>query len=282
MSAPAWIVDAVAAGNAPEPTSLARVAIAPAPSTRDTAAETPDGLVMTPTAARIVEGLQLAQMLADVAVIYGAPGVGKSTAAQHYARTGCAVWYVVAHPGNAGVVPLLEDVCAALAIPRQNGAAELHRAIVYYAERADATGLLDARPGLLIVDEAQHASADALEALRSIHDAAGVGLALIGNRDLYARIMGGKEAAKLDGLRARIGRRVHLEGSSEGDAAALADVWGVSAAGGRKVLAEACAAEGGLRHAVKVLRLASLRARAAGRKRTDADLRAAWSEIGGA
>ena len=246
----------------------------------------PDSWIETPTLRRVVAALAIAREMGDVVAIYGAQGVGKTSAALAYTSSvpcsapdplpNACVWYVAAHPAIAGVVPLLKAVCDAVAAcptDRAAGAAELHEA---------AARRVESRKGLLIVDEAQHLTAAALEQLRAIHDASGVGLALIGNRDLYARLVGGKGSTDLDGLRARIGRRLNIDASTPEDAAALADAWGVTSSAGRKLLRDICASAGGLRSAVKALRLADLCAKTEVRPRTDADLRAAWGELGGA
>jgi len=226
--------------------------------------------IETPTAARIVASLAFAQATADVAVIYGAGGVGKTCTAFHYAGDVPNAWHAVMTPATSGVVPALEEVCAALGIPPSNGAAPLHRSIV---RRIAGSG------GLLIVDEAQHLQPAALDQLRSIHDAAGVGLALLGSRDIYMRMVGGDTSAALDRLRSRVGRRLPLTSTTAEDTAALAEAWGISAAGSRKLLTDIGAKSGGLRAVAKALRLAALHA--AGRALTEADLRAAWRELGG-
>lgn len=250
----------------------------------------PESWVETPTLRRVMAALAIAREMGDVVAIYGAQGVGKTSAALAYAervnprptsssmvlQREAKAWYVAAHPAIAGVVPLLRAICEVLGagvMDRAAGAAELHDALVR---------LTGNRHGLLMVDEAQHLTAAALEQLRALHDASGVGLALVGNRDLYSRLVGGKTSTELDGLRARIGRRLNIEASTPEDAGALADAWGVTTASGCKILAEICASAGGLRSAVKALRLADLRANTEARGRTDADLRAAWGELGGA
>ncbi|NCT66366.1 MAG: AAA family ATPase [Rhodanobacteraceae bacterium] len=241
------------------------------PSAAPAAVAPPADWIETPTAARIVAALAFAQATSDVAVIYGAGGVGKTCTARHYAADMANAWHAIMTPATAGVVPALEEVCAALGIPPSNGAAPLHRSIV---KRVAGTG------GLLIVDEAQHLAPAALDQLRSIHDAAGIGVALLGSRDVYARLVGGDTAATLDRLRSRVGRRLHLTATTADDTAAVAAARGIGTADARKTLAEIGAKAGGLRGVAKVLRLASLHA--AGRALTDADLRAAWRELGGA
>ncbi|MDN5924618.1 MAG: ATP-binding protein, partial [Xanthomonadales bacterium] len=166
-----------------------RVNLVASPPPRNIATDLAES-VKTPTMLSIMTALAVAREMADIIVVYGAPGVGKTTSALAYLsaqfsqcnaveqRTqpvDAPVGYVAAHPAVAGVVPLLKYVCDALGvggIDRASGAAELHTAIVRR---------LTGQRCLLIVDEAQHLSGAALEQLRAIHDAAGVALALMGN-----------------------------------------------------------------------------------------------------
>lgn len=227
--------------------------------------------VETPTATRIMGALSYAQALPDIAVVYGGSGIGKTCAARQYASTGVHVWMATMTPATSGVVPALEEVCAAVGIPAANGAAPLHRAIV---QRVTGTG------GLLIVDEAQHLTPAALEQLRGIHDAGGIGLALLGSRDLHTRMAGGEAAATLERLRARIGRKLSLTASTASDAEAMAEACGVPIGAARKLLGEVATKAGGLRSVAKLLRVATLHSSSAA-PFTEANLRAVWRDLAG-
>lgn len=66
--------------------------------------------------------------------------------------------------------------------------------------------------GLLIVDEAQHLSAGAIDQLRAVHDRAEVGLALLGNEEVWSRIDGGgrKAQAQLNDTQSERSQQVEL------------------------------------------------------------------------
>ncbi|WP_162860581.1 AAA family ATPase [Pseudothauera hydrothermalis] len=228
------------------------------------------GFVATPTAARVLAALAYAQMASDVAVIYGAAGVGKTLAVTEYARTRPAVWVAVMTPGHAGVTACLEEVAAAVGVKDcPQSPARIHREIV---ARVRETG------GLIVVDEAQHLSVAALDALRSIHDAAGVGLALVGNEMLYTRMTGGVRAAYLDRLFSRIGKRVRLARAQDADIEAVARAAGAEA--WREVM-EIGRGHGALRAAVKVIRLARMMAQAAGEAMAASHVAAARRDLEG-
>jgi hypothetical protein len=126
-------------------------------------------------------------------------------------------------PGHAGVTAALEEVALAVGLrDMPQSPARIHREVV---ARLKGTG------GLVVVDEAQHLSVAALDALRSIHDAAGVGLALVGNDLVYGRMVGNR-AAYLDRLFSRIGKRVRISGATQADIEAVAR----AAGGGRRAV----------------------------------------------
>lgn len=228
--------------------------------------------VATPSSERVLAALNYAQIAGDIAVIYGGAGLGKTSSVEQYRRQSPNVWVATMSPCTAGAVPALEEVADALGIEISNGAARLQRAIIKRMRGS---------MGLLVVDEAQHLSVAALDAMRSLHDATGLGLALVGNETVYARMTGGNRAAYLDRLYSRIGKRVYLTRSTGGDIDALVDAWGVSVSGCRKLLKEIAVKPGGLRGLTKVLRLASMFAVAAGREMTCDDINAAWRDLGG-
>jgi DNA transposition AAA+ family ATPase len=226
--------------------------------------------VTTPLAERCLAALGYAQMAGDIAVIYGAAGLGKTTAAREYARRYPNVWIATMSPATAGVSTALEEVCLALGFrDLPQGAARMSRAIV---SRIAGTG------GLIVVDEAQHLSVSALDAIRAIHDATGVGLALIGNELVYARMTGGYRAAYLDRLYSRIGKRVRLARAGREDVERIAHAFGVRN-GSVKLLGEIGARPGALRAVVKTLRLASMMAAGSGIE--PAHVEAAWRDLEG-
>lgn len=229
--------------------------------------------VSTPTAERVLAALSYAQMASDIAVVYGGAGLGKTSAVREYQRRYPSVWIATMSPATAGVTTCLEEVCLALGLRElPQGAARMQRELV---RRMTGTA------GLLVVDEAQHLSVAALDALRALHDACGIGLALVGNEAVYARMTGGNRAAYLDRLFSRIGKRVRLARATRDDVARLARCWGVHSADAMTLLADIGARAGALRAVVKVLRLAQLMAAGEGVALSAAHLGAAWRDLEG-
>lgn len=225
---------------------------------------------LTPTARRIYSGLSYAQMAGDITVVYGGAGAGKTETAKEYQRQNPNVWIVTMSPDCASTATALEEICEAVGISVPSGAARMRRAI----ERR----IRDTQ-GLLIIDEAQPLGTPALDAIRSLHDRTGVGLALIGNETVYARMTGGNRAAYLDRLFSRIGKRVCVNRPTKGDVTALVNAWEIKTEEAKQLLGELARGAGGLRRMTKILRVASMMAAGSGRPLNGEMIRAAVRDL---
>ncbi len=231
------------------------------------------GFFATPTAQKVIDALGYAQIAGDIVVIYGSPGLGKTTAIARYGATGLNVWHATMSPACSKVVSALQEICAALGIGDVGGGAStLYRAIL---RRVRGTN------GLLVIDEAQFLSVAALEQIRAIHDAVGVGIALVGNESVYKRMSSGRCRDELDRLFSRVGKRVPLRGVSTGDISALLEAWGIEDKAIRAELRGLAERFSALRTVTKVLRLASMNAMAASAPLDVGAVRHAWGELMG-
>lgn len=226
--------------------------------------------VSTPTSARVLGALAYAQMAGDIAIAYGNAGVGKTTSCLQYRDSSPNVWIATMKPSTAGVVTSLQRICKVLGLDQGGGASALFDRI---EKRVTDTH------GLLVIDEAQHLSAQALDEIRSIHDATGIGIAFVGNDGVFARMAGGRNAQQLDRLYSRVGKRLRLQQSSEADIVALIHAWGIEDAKCHATLIQIARGPGALRTLTKTLRLASMYALADNRGVCCEDVRAAASEL---
>lgn len=229
--------------------------------------------VGTPTAARVLATLAYAQMGADIVTIYGGAGLGKTSAIMHYQVSNPNVWVATMTPSTAGVVTALEEICEAMALATGGGARKMAKGV---ARRVRDTH------GLLVIDEAQHLSVQALDEIRAIHDATGIGIALVGNEGVFSRMAGGRNAQQLDRLFSRVGKKLPLRSSTEADVLTLVKAWGITDEKCHKTLIEIARGAGALRTLTKTLRLASMNAAAEGRGVCCQDVRAAAQELMGA
>lgn len=230
--------------------------------------------VETPTARAVLSALSFSQMAEAVSVIYGGAGVGKTTALSKYQSRAPNVWVVTATPAVSAPGPILTRVAQALGL-RTSGAVHVVEANII--ERMRETR------GLLIIDEAQHLTHRALDAIRSIHDAAGVGLALVGNEIVYSQLTGGSSrSVGFAQLFSRIAKRVRLSRAKDADVIALLDAWQIDDKDARQLCLGIGKRPGALRGLSQTLRLASMFSAAAGAGRPGVEhIRDAWADLGG-
>ena len=227
--------------------------------------------VDTPSGRAALAGLSYAQMAGCIGVVYGAAGTGKTKACRRYAADSPNVWIATMSPWTQTVHACLEQVALACGL----------RTVEFRSARIAAAlvdRLRDTR-GLLAVDEAQHLGTRALEGLRSLYDATGTGLALVGSDELYSRLTGGSRSGQFAQLFSRIGKRVRLPAATAADADALLAAWGIESGEVRKAARLIARQPGGLRGLDQALKLASVLAR--GETVTAEHIRAAWKDLGG-
>lgn len=212
------------------------------------------GWMEAPTVRRIHDALSYAQLAGDIAVIYGGAGLGKTVTVNRYRSTSTCVWVVTATPATASAAVLLEEIAIAMGLKDYAlHPARLQRAIL---QQLRDTG------GLLIIDEAQHLTKQALEVCRSLHDASGVGLAFLGNASVFNRMYGGGNNGFAQ-LFSRVGKRVALAKPTLADVHVVAGAYGVKGKAELAALADIASRAGALRMVVKTLRLASMFAKGA-------------------
>ena len=204
-----------------------------------------------PTSRKIMQQLEWAQMAQDVSMVYSGAGYGKSTAAQEYKDTHANVWIVEMKQDCSRERPCLEEIALVIGgcleeTGKSQSSAEIRRQI---CQRIKNTR------GLLIIDAAQFLSCQALQEVRGIYTSTGVGLALMGNEELYVK------ARKVSSVWSRIGQALNLEDLCAADIEGLAAAYQVSGKAELKKLESLATREGGLRRVVKALRKSAMIAR---------------------
>lgn len=226
------------------------------------------GFQPTPTATRIITALHFAQIMPDIAVIAGGAGIGKTTTAHQYQTTHPNVWIATMEPGGASANAMMRELTTVLGIVEKS-ATELSRAI---GKKVAGAG------GLLIVDEAQHLSAAAIEQLRTFHDKYGVGVALLGNESVYGRI-GDKRKPEFAQVLSRIGDRITQARPRDADINMLIAAWGVTEKDEIGFLKVVARKPGSLRGLTKCLQRASMLAAGEGKPRDIRHIRTAFQRL---
>jgi len=155
--------------------------------------------------------LDLAQAAADVVVVHGRSGCGKTWAARRFAATRSAVTLATASGAWVTLAGMLGRVAAAV------GAGDRHPSAL--AAESRVIERLAGRRSLLVVDEAHHLSVRQIDELRCVRDIAGCGLALIGSDMLWSSLCASPRADQITG---RVMQRLALRGPSAEDVCALA------------------------------------------------------------
>lgn len=228
--------------------------------------------IETPTALRVLSNLRHAQLMGDISIAYGGAGLGKTTAIERYQATCPNVWVATMTPAHKNVSTCLEQIGAAMDLKPEGGAARMFGAICKRIAKTN---------GLIVIDEAQHLCVEALDQVRAINDATRIGIALVGNEQVYARMSAGqRQAAYLDRLHSRVGKRTGLRKVSLGDVDALIGWWGVNDDSCRAELHAIAQRPGALRIVTKVLRMAAMYAATQTESLCCKHITAAWRELG--
>lgn len=224
------------------------------------------GFTPTSTTGKIISILQYAQIAPDIAVIAGDAGTSKTSSCEEYCRTTPHAYMATMDPSCSSANAMLMEICQVVGVTEKLST-RLARAL---GEQ------LKGRSALLIIDEAQHLTIQALEQLRSLHDKHGVGVALVGNVSIYSRLDGGR-TAQFAQLFSRVGMRLTKTKPSKGDVQALSDAWGITGSAEQQFLQGIAAKPGALRQMTKTIRLACVLA--AGGEVAVEHLRTAYSRL---
>jgi DNA transposition AAA+ family ATPase len=217
----------------------------------------------TPSSGRMMTCMALAQ-LGDMALISTPPGCGKTASVKQYAATRAQVFVAVVSPSTRGVPTMLIAILEAMGEKDAKGTPQSLSARI--------RGRVRNAGALIIIDEAQHLSAQALDELRSIHDQTDCGVALVGDETLAATLK------KYPQLYSRLGVRFSLARPTTGDVTAIAAGWGVTRGAELAYLQEISRKAGGVRTLTKTVRLALRQARAGGAPLDVSDLRDAFAQ----
>lgn len=131
----------------------------------------------------------------DLTLVSGDAGAGKTTALRYYAETNTGVIFVTANACTTTATAILGLICQQMGRQVPGRKAMLMNTLVEQ---------LTGSNRLIIIDEADHLSLDALQAVRNLNDLAGVGIVLSGNDKIYRQMLAGRRSYEFDQLRTRI------------------------------------------------------------------------------
>lgn len=230
------------------------------------------GFVGTATAQGVMEVLAFAQSAPDFAVVVGGAGIGKTTAIEEYAEHRASnVIVCTMEPCTASPNNMLGEIAERMGLLERRNT-KLSGAIVARLRGAAA---------LLVIDDAQHLSSQALDQLRTIHDKARCGIVVSGNESVFARLTGGDaNRAQFAQLHSRIGMRMVQAASRARDICAILAAWEIPPESEEAKLLKVIGRKpGALRGMTKAIRLARMLANGAGEPMTVRHIRQAWAQL---
>ncbi|HGX3208077.1 TPA: AAA family ATPase [Serratia marcescens] len=241
---------------------------------RTTEMPTAPDFIATRTVKQIWSALQYAQLAQCITVIYGNSGVGKTRALQQFAADRPNVWLITVSPSRSSLSECLYELALELGIgdaPRRSG--QLGRAI---------RRKLRGTNGVVLVDEADHLDYSVLEELRILQEETGVGLALIGNHQVYGKLTGGN-SRNMDFARlfSRIAKKVSILKTKKADVEAIADAWGLNGKAERELIHVLAEKPGALRTISHTLRLAAMFAHGSNETLNEKHIRDAVKDLEG-
>lgn len=155
--------------------------------------------VKTQLSSKCMTLLRNTHLDADIGVLYGSAGLGKSMVLRQYADSYKDVILIEADPGYTTKV-LLQELCERLGVNKRGNIHELSENCI--------TALHDTG-WVVLIDEAELLPYRALEAMRRIHDRSGAGVVLAGMPRLLLNLKGRRgEYAQ---LYSRIGMAIDLD-----------------------------------------------------------------------
>lgn len=225
------------------------------------------GFFQTETSERLMLLLEVAHM-GRITVGATGPGTGKTMTVKEYGERAQPVWVATMRPSAARLGPMILEVHKALGLEARR-----------FQSAADATRVVlervRGRRGLLVIDEANYLTIDSIEEIRSWHDETGVGVCLLGNEELLARIETGRHRDQFARLNRRIAQRHTQRLPLREDVHAFCDAWRISQPDIRTYLEKIALTPdaGGLGECQQLIEAGSMMAAADDRGLSLADLR---------
>lgn len=206
--------------------------------------------VATPTAQEIYDILEFAYFYHKQALIYGSPGMSKTVTCSKFAQTHSNTWLLTPTSVTGTKRGILMLLTRALHIAPGRSLGDLQTDCI---DRMEGTG------GMIIIDEAQQLPPNSMDLMRQVAEAAGVGLAFVGNEGVYTQMVGGSRAGKFGQILSRARTR-HIALPNVDDVTALAVAMGVQRNDVAQFLYDISQTPGALRLVAGTIQLAAVTA----------------------
>lgn len=229
------------------------------------------GYVELGVAVQIERVISIAQIMGTFCMVTAEAGCGKTTAAAEYVRTHANSYMVTMSPDTRAIHTMMSEIADTIGV-EEKSSNRLRRAV---AKRLQRTG----DGTVLLIDEAQNLSDDAINQLRYFSDTPSCrcGIVVLGNSATSERFGQWAKGEKYSQLNSRVFRRLRIERPTEADLAALIDAWGITEPSQVQYLMGVGMKPGAMRQIDMTVKLGRMLAQSSGHELTLADLRAAWA-----
>lgn len=131
----------------------------------------------------------------DITLIFGDAGAGKTTALEYYRDRNAGVIMITANACTTSATSILKMLCMETGRNITGRKDIIMNELVKYFKGTNR---------LIIIDEADHLTLSALQAIRNLNDMAKVGIVLSGNNKIFLQMIGGAKSSEFQQLRTRI------------------------------------------------------------------------------
>lgn len=227
------------------------------------------GWLPTPSGKYMLNVLRYAHT-GDIVSISSGPGTGKTYTAEEYRTSAANVYIATMTSSISSTREMAKAVLKSLGDREERYGATTQQISARIIDR------VRGKNALIILDEAQDLTVEAIKEARSWHDACGVGLAIMGDQDLIKLLQSSRKSG-LATFNSRIGMQHIQREASVADVSVLLDGWGITDPAMGKFLKSLASKPGGLRGIVKTIRLARTLIEE-DEPLSLPDLRAAWAQ----